>query len=177
MFSLKVIPKELSRLCRTSIRLLLGSLPLFSQMSKLLLVHSFVGIFLLFLRILICFPTTWPIGLLFVCGMDPFPSPLSLWVFYLEDWDDLVPLFGLFLYFYPYSAYIKIRKTMGLWACDFISKLLFNSFTYAIKVVTTVYSHCAEDTKRGEVTGYGRMRPCAEDTDKIANWGYFGNLS
>lgn len=70
MFSLKVIPKELSRLCRTSIQLLLGSLPLFSQMSKLLLVHSFIRIFLLFLRMLISFPTTWPIGLLFVFGMD-----------------------------------------------------------------------------------------------------------
>ena len=106
MFSLKVIPKELSRLCRTSIRLLLGSLPLFSQMSKLLLVHSFVGIFLLFLRMLISFPTTRPIGLLFEFGMDQFSSLLFPFGFFTQKIET-----SWILYLVSFFIFILIQHT------------------------------------------------------------------
>ena len=77
MSSLKVIPEGLSRLCRTSMCLSLFPCllsPRFQSCSK----FSFIGIFLLFLGMLISFLRNWLVRLLFIIRMDPFQSFLFL---------------------------------------------------------------------------------------------------
>lgn len=80
--------KGILRLCKTSTCRLLGSLHYFSQMSQLFLVLSFVWFFLLFLGMLISFPTTQLVRLFLYLELSHFhlfSSPLGFFFFFAID--------------------------------------------------------------------------------------------
>ena len=107
--------------------------PRFQSCSK----FSFVGIFLLFLGMLISFLTNWLVRLLFIIRMNPFQSFLFLLRYFSpRNWDGLGLSFALFLYIYSYSqkkvwniVWLKIRTFLSIGSITTSHALLYSKNT------------------------------------------------